>query len=202
MNHLKNLRAKKQVSQQEISCYLGITRQAYSNYENGNRSPDNETLLKLAEYFDTSVDVILRGEEKKSFSSSKSGPWIPVLGRVQAGIPVEAVEDIIDYEQITTDMAEQGEYFALQIHGESMEPRFAEGDVVIVRKQTCVESGDIGVVLVNGDEATIKKIKKGPEGLMLIPSNPAYEPMFYSNEEIEKKPVRILGKVVELRAKF
>ena len=83
-----------------------------------------------------------------------------------------------------------------------MEPKFSEGDVVIVRKQPDVNSGDIAVVLVNGDDATIKKIKKRPEGVMLIPSNPNYEPMFYSNQEIEELPVVVLGKVVELRAKF
>lgn len=83
-----------------------------------------------------------------------------------------------------------------------MEPRIKDGDVVIIRKQNDCNSGDIAVVLVNGDEATVKRIKKRPEGIMLIPSNPAYEPMFYSNEDIEKLPVTIIGKVIELRAKF
>lgn len=95
-----------------------------------------------------------------------------------------------------------GEYFALQIRGNSMEPKFSAGDVVIVRKQSDVNSGDIAVVLVNGDDATIKKIKKRPDGVMLIPNNPEFEPMFYSNQEIEELPVVVLGKVVELRAKF
>ena len=99
-------------------------------------------------------------------------------------------------------MASQGEHFALKIKGQSMEPRIFEDDVVIVKKQDDCDSGDIAVVLVNGNEATVKRIKKRPEGLMLIPNNPAYEPMFYSNEEIENLPVRIIGKVVELRGKF
>lgn len=76
---------------------------------------------------------------------------------------MEAVENILDYEEISEDMARQGDYFALQIKGDSMEPRIKEGDVVIVRKQPDVESGEVAIVLVNGDEATIKKCKNSTE---------------------------------------
>lgn len=127
---------------------------------------------------------------------------IPVLGDVAAGIPIEAVQDIVDYEEIDAAMAATGEFFGLRLKGSSMEPRMREDDVVIVRKQSDAESGDTVVVMVNGDSATVKKIKKGPSGITLIPNNPAYDPMFYSNDEIAALPVRILGKVVELRAKF
>ena len=83
-----------------------------------------------------------------------------------------------------------------------MEPKMSSGDVVIVRKQPDAESGDIAIVCINGDEATCKKIKKTPEGIMLISLNPAYEPMFYSKKQVEELPLTILGRVVELRAKF
>ena len=84
-----------------------------------------------------------------------------------------------------------------------MEPRFIEGDTVIVRRQPDVESGEIAIVLVNGDEATMKKILKQQSGITLIALNPAvYEPHFYTNEQIEELPVVIYGKVVELRGKF
>ena len=99
-------------------------------------------------------------------------------------------------------MATTGEFFGLRLKGASMEPRMREGDVVIVRKQSDAETGDTVVAMVNGDSATVKRIKKGPSGITLIPNNPAYDPMFYSNDEIAALPVRILGKVVELRAKF
>ena len=127
---------------------------------------------------------------------------IPVYGSVAAGIPIEAITDIEDYEEITPELARTGEFAALKIKGDSMEPKFSAGDVVIVRLQETVNNGDIAIVLVNGDEATCKKIKKTPEGIMLISTNTAYEPMFYSNRDIETRPVRIWGKVVELRAKF
>ena len=99
-------------------------------------------------------------------------------------------------------MAATGEFFGLKIHGDSMEPKFSEGDVVIVRQQNDAESGDIVIATVNGDEATCKRLRKYRDGIELVSSNPSYEPMFFSNADIIQKPIRILGKVVELRAKF
>lgn len=92
--------------------------------------------------------------------------------------------------------------FRLQIHGNSMEPKFSEGDVVIVRQQNDAETDDIVIAIVNGDEATCKKLKKYNDGIVLISTNPAYEPMYFSNKEIMDKPVKIIGVVKELRAKF
>lgn len=117
-----------------------------------------------------------------------------------AGIPIEAVEEILDYEEITPGLAATGEFFALQVRDDSMLPKLEKGDVVIVKKQEDVETGDIAIVLVNGDEATIKQIKKVDGGIMLYGFNPdVYEPHFYSNQQIEELPVRILGKVIESR---
>lgn len=127
---------------------------------------------------------------------------IPVLGKVVAGYPIEAVENIIDYEEISETMARQGEFFALRIQGDSMQPKFSEGDVVIVRKQEAVDNGDVAIIMVNGDEATIKKIQRFDGGINLIPTNPAYNIITYTNKEIIDLPVKCLGKVVELRAKF
>lgn len=127
---------------------------------------------------------------------------IPVLGKVVAGYPIEAVENIIDYEEISETMARQGEFFALRIQGDSMQPKFSEGDVVIVRKQESVDNGDVAIIMVNGDEATIKKIQRFDGGINLIPTNPAYNIITYTNKEIIDLPVKCLGKVVELRAKF
>jgi repressor LexA len=136
-------------------------------------------------------------------SKKPKGVKIPVLGRVQAGVPVEAVEEILDWEEITQEMAATGDFFGLQIRGGSMEPRMKEGDVVIVRKQADSNTGDTVVVLINGDEATVKRLKKHEDGsLSLIPTNPAFDPLFYSQAEVAGLPVILLGRVVELRAKF
>jgi len=200
-DNLKTLRQAKGVYQKDVANWLGIDRTTYVKYERGQSSPDYDILLELANYFSVSVDYLLGKSDVPT--APKKGVKIPVLGRVVAGIPIEAIEDVLDYEEISEDMAAHGEYFALQVVGKSMEPRFAEGDVVIVKRQPDVESGDIAIVLINGDEATIKKVKKLPDGIMLIASNTAvYEPTFYSKKEIDELPVVILGKVVELRAKF
>lgn len=127
---------------------------------------------------------------------------IPVLGRVAAGIPIEMVEDVIDWEEIDDATAKLGAIFALSIKGDSMEPRIVSGDVVIVRQQDDAESGDIVIVSVNGDDATCKRLRKYKDGVELVPSNSSYSPIFFSNEEIVTKPVKILGKVIELRGKM
>lgn len=140
--------------------------------------------------------------ENNDHTTRPSSIKINVLGRVAAGIPIEAVEEIIDQEEITEELARTGSFFGLQIKGNSMEPRMCEGDVVIVRQQDDAESGDVVIALINGDDAVCKRLRKYKEGIELISNNPSYEPMYFSNEEIEKKPVRIIGKVVELRGKF
>ena len=128
---------------------------------------------------------------------------IPVLGYVAAGLPIEAVREVLDYEDISPDMLRDGsEYFALKIKGSSMEPKISDGDVVIVRVQPDVDSGQVAIVCVNGEEATCKKILKQQGGIVIQPLNPAYKTVFYSIEQIESIPITIVGRVVELRAKF
>lgn len=127
---------------------------------------------------------------------------IPVLGRVAAGIPINAITEIIDTEEISEDMAKTGDFFALQIQGDSMEPKISNGDVVIVRQQDDAETGDTVIALINGDDAVCKRLRKYKEGLELISTNPSYAPLYFDEETIKNKPVKIIGKVVELRAKF
>lgn len=127
---------------------------------------------------------------------------IPVVGEIRAGLPTFADENIIDYEEVPEEMVKDGEYFGLKVKGDSMFPRIVEGDVVIVRKQNTANNGDICVVLVNGDSATLKKVKFADNGIMLMPNNQIYETMFYTKKEIQDLPVEIVGKVIELRGKF
>ncbi len=211
---LKELREKAGLSQEAFANAFGVAQSTVGGWESGARVPRLPMIEKIAEFFNVPASYFLGGsnespgisstytfDEAEGKSPSK-GIKIPVLGRVVAGIPVEAVEEILEFEEITPEMAAQGEHFALQIKGDSMEPRMLSGDVVIVRKQSDVNTGDTAVVLVNGNEATIKKIKKSDDGIMLIPTNPNYEVMFYSTEQIKTLPVSIIGRVVELRGKY
>ena len=200
MLRLKELRLRDKKTQKELAAFLGVDRTTYTKYETGVSEPNLETLNRLSSYFGVSIEYLLGNPPTKP--KKQKGVQVPVLGDVRAGYPMEAVENIIDYGEIDEETARRGEFYALRIKGDSMEPRFVEGDVVIVRKQETADSGDIVVALVNGDSATIKKLKRHQNGITLMPTNPTYEPMYYSNEEIMELPVTILGKVVELRAKF
>lgn len=191
---LKHLREIKKVSQAALAKHLGISQSTVAMWESGKNKPEHKYLVALADYFNISIDELL--------GSAKSGTQIPVLGYVRAGIPVEAITDILDYEEIPRQMAERGEYFALMIKGDSMVPVLVEGDVIIVRKQPDVNNGEIAVVLVNGDDATVKKVHKQENGISLVPINPTYSPIFFTNEEVINKPVSVIGKMVELRRKF
>ncbi|MBQ6677429.1 MAG: helix-turn-helix domain-containing protein [Clostridia bacterium] len=199
MNILKHLRQQRNLLQKDVAAALGVDRTTYLRYENGATEPDFVTAGKLADFFDVTVDYILGREPK---SSTKSIVLIPVYARVTAGVPVEALTEIIDYEEIPERMARNGQHIAFRVSGHSMEPKISDGDVVIVRVQPDIEDGDIAVVTVNGDDGIVKKIKKTPKGVSLISFNPAYDPLFYNNDEVNDLPVRIVGRVVELRAKF
>lgn len=198
---IKEARKSAGLTQLELAKKTELSRSYIGDIEKDRYNPSVSTLQLIATATNTPLEDLL--PSTKTASPAGRGVRIPVLGRVVAGMPIEAVEEILDYEEITPELAATGEFFALKIRGHSMEPRMMEGDVVIVRRQDDVESGDIAIVLVNGNEATVKRVKKQEEGITLIATNTSvYEPHFYSNKEIKNLPVQILGKVVELRGKF
>lgn len=197
-NNLIQLRKQNKKTQKDIARLLNKSQQSYGKYENGITEPDAESLKILADYYSISIDELLGN----SNTITEKGVKIPVLGSIPAGIPIEAIEEILDYEEIPKEWASQGEYFGLKVKGNSMEPRICSGDVVIVRKQDDAETGDVCVVMVNGFDATLKQIKKDTGGITLVPFNKTYSPVYYTSKEIQELPVRIVGKVVELRGKF
>lgn len=150
------------------------------------------------------VEAIERalGLNEKSPSAERKGKWINVYGHIAAGIPIEAIEDIVDQEEISEEMLRHGEYIALRVKGDSMEPKISDGDTVIIRIQDTIENGEIAAVYVNGNDVTLKRVHIEDNGLWLIGTNPAFTPIFYTKKQCTELPVRILGKMVELRAKF
>lgn len=191
---IKFVRNKSPMTQSFLADVIGIDRRTIINWEKNDTEPSREMMEKLASALGTSKDFIMYG--------TNNIKKIPVYGKVAAGIPLEAIEEILDYEEIPAHWGNVSEYFALKVRGESMQPRMYENDVVIIRKQSDVDTGDIAIVLVNGADATIKKVLKTQEGITLQPLNFNYQPVYYSNEDIEKLPITILGRVVELRAKY
>ncbi len=191
-----------QKSRSDICKDLGFAYTTFTSWETGVNYPRIDKIEMMADYFHIEKSDLIEDKTDKPSSPTK-GIRIPVLGKVAAGIPIEAITDIEDWEEIPQSMAKTGEYFALKIAGKSMEPRMMDGDVVIVRRQSDVDSGDIAVVLVNGNDATVKQISKSDAGLTLIGWNPSvYTPKTYNKKECKELPVTILGKVVEIRGKL
>lgn len=200
--NLNRLLALHNMTQAELAERMHVSTATTSNWCKGIKLPRMDKVDKMCSIFGCLRSDLLEDKGYLQGKKQSKGIIINVLGRVAAGIPIEAIEDIIDTEEISADLARTGEFFGLKIHGDSMEPRMCEGDVVIVRRQDDAESGEIVIATVNGSDATCKRLRKYRDGIELISNNPAYNPMFYSNEDIENKPVRIIGKVVELRGKF
>lgn len=189
-------------SQKEVAEAIGVIPSTFNTWCQGIALPRMGKVQALSDYFGINKSDLIDDKSALIGKTPSKGFTVNVLGRVAAGIPIEAITDIIDTEEISQELAKTGEFFGLQIHGDSMEPRMYEGDVVIVRQQEDAESGDIVIAMVNGYDATCKRLMKYVGGISLISLNSKYDPMMFTNQEIEEKPVRIIGKVVELRGKF
>jgi len=197
MEQLKILRKQKGLYQKDVATFLGVDRTTYVKYENGVSEPDNDTLVKLAELFNVSVDYLLGRETNDIYTAIGAMPVkkikLPVLGNVACGEPIYANEELDGYVYINEDI---GADFCLHAHGDSMvNARIFDGDTLFVKKQDMVDDGEIAVVLIE-DEATVKRVYYDRENntITLMPENPAYKPMRYNGEELNN--IRILGKVI------
>lgn len=192
--NLKRIAYQRGKTQTDIARDLKLSKATVSSWMNGTRLPRMDKVDLLCQYLRCTREDIMSDSPVRKIEALR----IPVYGQVKAGLPDLAVEDIIGAEDISPDIAKCGEFFALRIHGDSMEPKISDGDIVIVRKQPDVENGEIAIVQVDGENATCKRVRKYRDGIELVASNPVYEPIFYG----KGTDVRILGKVVELRARF
>lgn len=202
----------------------GINYSTLSNWKRRNNKLSAKNAQKIADFFGVSIDYLMTGEQKdpqdvyvsiddvvevneegvrnrmEQYNSRLKHRLIPVFGRVAAGIPLSAIQEILDWEEL--DDSYHGEFFGLKVVGDSMSPRIEEGDTLIVKSQPDAESGDIVIAQINGDQATVKKLIKHQNGISLVPLNLNYSVLYFSAEEVESLPVRIIGKVVENRQKF
>jgi len=216
-NLVKTYRQEHDLPMQEFADRCGLSKSYISMLEK-NINPRNnkpiiptiETYKKIARGMNLDLDSLLKMLDstelvdlsKVDTVPIESGYVIPVLGRVAAGYGKEAVEEVIGQIEISPALAAKGDYFGLLIKGDSMIPTLYDGDTVIVQRVDDAESGDLVIALVNGHDATCKRLQKYAEGIALIPQNPVYEPMRFTESEIDTTPVKILGKVIEMRRKF
>lgn len=204
---LTSLRKQEGLSQKELADKTGLTRSAIGMYETGKREPDFETLEIFADFFNVNMDTLL-GKADNKIPDCKILPpetipidlasyhRIPILGRISAGLPLYAEEHIEGYT--ITDLNGGAEYFALRVHGDSMNAAgINDGYLIIVRRQEEVEQGEIAVVIVGTDDATVKRFYSSDTTVTLMPqsTNPEHKPQMY---DLSKTTIHILGKVVKV----
>lgn len=197
---IKEIRTLKQLSQEELAIKMGYkSRTSINKIELGLADVSSSKVQEFAKVLGVSTSYLMGWENQTK--TKQKGVKIPVLGTIPAGVPIEAIEEVLDYEEISEEMAKHGTYFALKVKGNSMLPTIKDGDVVIVRQQDDADSGKICVVMINGFDATLKEIKKDPQGLWVLPHNPEcdFKPSFFSNKQVDDVPVRIIGVAVEIR---
>ena len=197
-NILKSLRKNNGKTQLELSKLLNVQKSTVSMYERNKRTPSPDVLKKYAQIFDVSLDYLLGSNTPVK---DKDYITINVYGSIPAGIPIEAIEDISDTEDISLKEYDKNKtYLGLKVDGDSMFPKYLDGDTVIIEKTPDCESGTDAAVYVNGYEATLKTVIKNPNGtITLRPINTNYAPKTYGPGD---DPVRILGIVKEIRRKI
>ena len=206
-DRIRQMRTDAGMTQEELAEKLGLQKSAIAKYENGRvENIKRSTIQKMAELFDRTPSYVMWFTDTSGYNSDNiTAPVarVPVLGYVAAGIPIEEIEDIVDYEEIPAELLRGGKkYFGLVLRGDSMEPRMYDGDVVIVQKQDDAESGEYVIAAVNGDHATCKRLMKYRDSIALVSLNSKYDPMIFTNEKVQEKPVTILGVVREIRGKM
>lgn len=210
-SYLKRLRENKGLSTREVYELSKVSNSYLSLVENGHRRASAVVLKKLApvygvDYLDLYIKAgyidLVEDEKNKMLKKIGAIPLIdidtvkiPILGTVKAGYDYLAQENVIDYIAFKVDGTDKENYYALNVVGDSMTPLFDDGDTVIVHKQEEFKNGDNCVVLINGNEATIKKVYKGNTGIELKAVNPYYPPRIYSEEDIKELPIQIIGVV-------
>lgn len=199
---LKKLRMSNKYSQAQLASIIGCTQQAVARWETNKTSPDNTTLVKLANLFHVSTDYLL-GNSPYPLSNEIAAPVenrrIPIIGTVRCGPGGLAYEYLDGY--VAIDESVHGDIRAFRCSGDSMSGSgIADGDIAIVRIQDDVENGELAVVVINGDEGTLKRVRKEDGVLVLEADNPAYPARIFAGEKANT--VRIVGKVIEVRKKF
>ena len=207
-NRLKTAMRIRNIKATELSVKTGIAKSSLSEYINGKYEAKQDGVYLLARALDVNeawlmgLDVPMERTTDDIFKKIGAIPLsdintveIPILGTVKAGYDYLAQENIIDYISFKVDGSDKENYYGLYVTGDSMEPLFDDGDTVIVHKQDDFENGDYCVVLINGNEATVKRVYKGNTGIELKAVNPYYPPKIFTKEEIRDLPVKVIGVV-------
>lgn len=225
MIRIKEIRKKKGYSQSDVAKAIGVTQSQYSRYESGATNIPGDMLPKIADYLGASVDSLLGREDQpaeapgwKDASEVTAKPQpprfplpdldretarIPILGSVHAGYDYMAEENYEGYLEVDPAVKQRHpDAYVVQVKGDSMEPEIRHGAIAICVPSSEYRSGCLALVSINGDEATIKRLKINGDGITLIPANPCYKPIHYTPEDVQSLPVQIRAKVIEIRNNY
>ncbi|MEZ3439486.1 MAG: XRE family transcriptional regulator [Oscillospiraceae bacterium] len=202
-DNIKELRTSHKLSQAEFGKIAGVSDKAVSTWENGEKTPRMGAIQKLADHFGISKSDIIEDkpvEIKSNISyviDSKLIHKIPVFESVSAGFGAYASSEIIDYIPVVINNGyDVDDTIAIKVKGDSMCPKIEDGDIIVVRRQTSVDSGDIAVVLLDGDEGLVKKVVYGPTWIELQSINEDYPVQRFENAEVTR--LRVAGKVMQI----
>lgn len=201
---IKKLRLEKGWNQDFVAQQLNISIPALSRYESGKYEPKSLSIVSdFAKLYSVSTDYLLNIDLNYEKEELNQSAVVLVYGTIPAGIPMECIEDVLDTEEIPASMLKGGkQYFGLKVKGNSMFPAYLNGDTVIFEKVDDCESGQDCVVMVNGNDGTFKRVLKNENGIILQPLNSEYEPLVFTNEQINNLPVKIIGIAKEIRRKI
>lgn len=209
-NRLKQILREKKISQIELSKKTGIGRNSISDYINGKYEAKQDKVYAIAKALDISESWLMGYDVEKTRKKSISFPTqeevvsfpaikIPVISKISAGSPLYAEENIIEYAYVPEYLKKNrsGNLFYLKVTGDSMDKEFKENDLVLVEKDSPVENGQIGVILINGYNATVKRIKFDRDKIILIPesNNSEHLPQVYTHDD----KVKIVGRVISVQ---
>lgn len=187
----------------EVANYIGIKEATVQRYESGEiKTIPYDRIVSLSECLQCTPQYLMGWTDELYHENTKNTVSIPVFSNIIINSTIKTKNNIIGYEDVSKELVNNDECFGLKIQGDSMNPLFLENDTIIVKKQNQIENGEIAVIAINDDLVTVKKIKTFKGGMHLVPINPNYDVITFSNKEIETLPIRILGKVIELRRKF
>ena len=200
--NLPKYREKQGLTQEKLAQLVGVKQSTVGMWENGTNSPRAKTLEKIAKILNVTVNDLMYSDSNADvYTYNASGVLkIPVYGSIPAGIPMEAIEDILGYEEVPEDWTRGGrEFFALKINGDSMEPEYRSGDIIIFLRQSDCENNEDCAVSINGNDWTFKRVEKLDGGVLIKPLNPNYDTQFYTAQQCQELPVEVKGVFWELR---
>jgi repressor LexA len=193
-SQIRKFRKARGMTQRELGFRIGVKHNTISGYESGTNEPEQNILFAIADVLGISINDLFPSPTNVEPVEPKFAR-IPVLGTIACGEPILAEENISEYIYMPIDRLPNGNLFYLRAKGTSMEPTIPDGSLVLIREQPEVEPGAIAAVLVNGaTEATLKRIKRQGNMIILMPDNPEHEPIVITPDN----PVRIIGRAVQV----